>query len=218
MTRRTKAKTESQKANAERLVVNDDAVLVDETDVGPESVCDPQNVDSQTQKRFDARHLFTRLQELIMVSDTTDLRSDMDTYVQKLRAIFEDEENAYMCVLQAKLECTDSIKASYTSVVIAPPKKKSGELGKPQTLLIEATKAETVFQSLEGLIYTSESSRENAKSSDLRKELRKYYTCVCVCIIHINRLGFFILYVSPTYPPPSIFLIFSLRPYLPVNS
>lgn len=55
--------------------------------------------------------------------------------------LFEDQK-ARTSVLQTKLECTKSIKVPYANVVRAPP-KKSGVLGKSQTLLIEATNADT---------------------------------------------------------------------------
>lgn len=61
MGRRTRIKTDSQKANAEWLVLKD--VLVEETDIEIDNIRDPQNVGSQTQKSFEVRDLFTRSKE-----------------------------------------------------------------------------------------------------------------------------------------------------------
>lgn len=86
MARKARAKTDSQRANAERLVVK--RML--------------SSYRKRTSKQrvfvilrpwvqcFEARDLFTRLQELIMVSDTTYVRSDRNTIILCLFMTFSD--------------------------------------------------------------------------------------------------------------------------------
>lgn len=69
---RTKAK-DQRKAKPDKAELANDTFLVKETNAETESVGDSQDVNPSTQK-FQAGDLFMRLQELIMVSDTTDLR------------------------------------------------------------------------------------------------------------------------------------------------
>lgn len=61
---RTRSNTDSLKAKSKQSE-KDDTILAEQTDVETESTWDLQDVGSQTQNRFEARNLFTRLQEYL---------------------------------------------------------------------------------------------------------------------------------------------------------
>lgn len=130
-------KKKSKKATAE--LAKEDSLFVEETNLDNESVEDSQEAEP-TIRKFEARYFFTKLQELILVSNVTDLISEMNTCVQKQRAVFEVQETQIK-VLQTQIECTKQ-KATYANMVRAPQKLTDVVLGKPQTVLVEGVDKE----------------------------------------------------------------------------
>lgn len=98
-------------------------IFIEEMIIAGERVCDTWDVGSLTQRKFQAKDLFTRLQELIMVSRQTKIQSS-----------------------------TDSNKASCTNMASKTRKKEIGVLNNPETLLIEATTFDTFSKEFRGTI------------------------------------------------------------------